>query len=137
MGFTRYMRVDKNIDIDQEEYLGALKDIRKIIEASPIPLAGWEGEEGTEPEFDDRISFNGVGGDSCETCSFPLLADQLDDFNFVKTRERPYDLIVSACYARISECNGITVNSDGDYSEGIAFAEKVLGRTLNCANIAS
>ena len=55
------------------------------------------------------------------------------DFEFCKTNQKEYDIVVVAALARLAEVPGMEVTSDGnsdDWDEGIALASKVLGRAL-------
>ena len=124
MGYTHYWdnnihAISKVIDWNQ-----AIKDCKKIIKASPVPL------EEVECNI-HNIVFNGAGEDAHDT----FLVSYEGENSFCKTAIKPYDLIVVAILTRLAEINGFDVSSDGetdDWNEGIAFASKVLKRELKC-----
>jgi len=104
--FTRYWRVRR--DTDPERLAEAGLETARIIEASAVPLANWEGEPGTEPEIDldtGKVFFNGVGEEEDAYESFywppdlnhPSRDDPLWTFGFCKTGRLPYDEVVAAC----------------------------------------
>ena len=132
MGYTHYWRAE---NVNNTKYQAALTDIEKIVkEASKtIPLARWDGKEGTSPLFNDGISFNGVEDNGCETFSIPKKSSELKGFDFCKTRNRPYDVVVTASLTRLAEVENIHVSSDGDEAEwedGVTMASEILGRKL-------
>ena len=110
-----------------------------------IQLGDVSGTPGTEPEVhfsdaeDSFIHFNGIGPKSCE--SFLITINQEWDeymdknappFNFCKTKELPYDLIVMAILGACSViAPGIyTLKSDSNADEwkpALELAAKVLG----------
>ena len=99
-----------------------------LIEASPIPIAGWDGDVGILPEFlKDRISFNGVGEDAHETF---VLTPKETGFTFCKTARKPYDTLVVAilCLADLTFPGLLSISSDGDsgdWEEGLLLARLV------------
>lgn len=73
---------------------------------------------------------NGVKDDGHETF---LITPNPCEFEFCKTAEKPYDLIVTAILCVFAEHGkaNVSVSSDGrepDWQSGIAFASKTLGR---------
>lgn len=145
MGYTHYWRF--GAFIGEKEYKKALQEIRKLVKASPIPLANGMGDEGTKPEVGATVSFNGVGEDAHETFLLrkdPILvatkpdrypSEEFSRFNFCKTAQKPYDVVVVACLCVLQERLGksIEVSSDGDaeeWEDGRVLAEKVLGRSV-------
>lgn len=130
MGYTHYW--GKAGEVDEAAYAAALKDIAKIVKNQAKILAGPFGEEGTLPKTTGGISFNGIGDASHETFSLPKTAKQLDR-DFCKTNRKPYDNVVVAALARLSEVAGIKVGSDGsaeEWKDGVALASKILGREV-------
>lgn len=139
MGYTHYWRLAK-ISQHSTRFEACAKDMRKIIEAAPqlgITLCGPSGDASMPVEFetDDEgrpfIAINGKGADSHESFHWP----PTEDFDFCKTAEKPYDVIVVACLAVAAEIFGteIDVTSDGDrkdWADGVRFAEHVLGRDI-------
>jgi hypothetical protein len=64
-----------------------------------VPLAGWDGTGA--PEFaETEFSLNGADPDDYETFS---LGTEATDFDFCKTGERPYDIVVTAIITRAAE----------------------------------
>ncbi len=116
----------------------ALEDIRQIVEKSPVPLAGGDGNG--KPQFEEGlVLFNGVNDDGHETFAFPTASDHRRDeddiFSFCKTAYKPYDVVVVACLAAAKDRLGdnIKVSSDGDrpdWDEGVALASEALGREI-------
>ena len=146
MGYTHYWEF--GAFVGEKEYKQALSEIRKLIKASPVPLANRMGTPGTKPALGATVSFNGVGPeDDYET--FILRADPIletvredryprETLNrkyFCKTAYKPYDGVVVACLCVLQERlgKGVEVSSDGDagdWEEGRSFAEQVLGRPI-------
>jgi hypothetical protein len=70
MGYTHYWYVRR--DADGGAWRQALVEVAKIVEASPVPLAWWDGTG--QPEIGEGgVRFNGLGEQAHET--FVLLAD--------------------------------------------------------------
>jgi len=92
---------------------------RQILDGSTVPLADWDGTG--EPEVsDERISFNGVGDDSHESC---VINREETGFSFCKTARKPYDPIVGAVYLAFQAIHGGSIlESDGDM-DGAEWAE--------------
>ena len=153
MGYTHYWYLNKQSEevkevngINGSQFGRATIDIGKIIDASRVLLAGWDGNG--EPEVNvDKVSFNGIGDDGHETFVFQRFGTQKDrqsplspedaykDFAFCKTAQKPYDIIVVACLAVADQVigDGIEVSTDGDvddWDKGVAFASRVLGRDV-------
>lgn len=132
MGYTHYW--SKKSDVDEKQYAAALKDIAKIVTTQKIAkLGNGLGDQGTKPKTTGGIEFNGIDSDSHETFSLPAKASQISDFEFCKTAEKPYDIVVVAVLARLSEVAGIHVSSDGnadDWTAGVQLASKILGRQI-------
>lgn len=86
MGYTHYWTPGTH------DSLGlVVNDTRKILAATTVPLAGWDGTG--EPEVTkERISLNGADPDDCET--FMLVPN--GEWDFCKTAHRPYDEVVTA-----------------------------------------
>jgi hypothetical protein len=108
MGYTNYLRQPKAFT--DEQWKSFVHDVRTVLEHSPVPLAGWNGEG--EPDFEeDFISFNGVGEDAHETCRIDKRAV---DFSFCKTNQKPYDRMVVSIYKIAQQHNpSIRLSSDG------------------------
>ena len=72
------------------------------------------------------IRFNGKGEEGHET--FMLTPDS-QEFNFCKTAQKPYDIVVVAILCLLAHhTSGVTVSSDGgisDWTDGLALAQRV------------
>jgi hypothetical protein len=122
MGYTHYIRQYR--DLTDEEWATFTDCARIIFETSSVPLASWDGT-GEPMISDDRVSFNGVGSDGCETCAINRTMRELFDyevksgetsvFDFCKTRRRPYDVIVRSIYRLAFDVapDAFSLSSDG------------------------
>jgi hypothetical protein len=134
--FTRYWRV--RTDTDPEKLVEVAREMAKIIEASTVPLANFEGEPGTKPQIDlakGMVFFNGVGvddeGDAYESfywppdLNYPSRRDPQWTFGFCKTGRLPYDEVVSACLLAAKAALGeqIEISSDGGDPYGPRWGE--------------
>jgi hypothetical protein len=131
MGYTHYWTFKKQPD--QEAYNKALEDCREIVKATPVPL---------ELQLDESgVFFNGVGENAHETFILSPVPNldsrtpELRGFNFCKTAQKPYDIVVTACLCVLKARLGdsVSVSSDGDpeeWEEGRLFANEVLGRVF-------
>lgn len=137
MGYTHYWKVSKPIPLKAWELI--CDDAERIIAASPVPLA-WEYDEPKKsPEVKRKnadggaalIRFNGVEDDGHETFFFEQAAT---NFSFCKTAAKPYDVVVCALLAAITDrAPMVKVSSDGvlnEWQEGLDLAKKALGREL-------
>jgi hypothetical protein len=141
MGYTHYYRIDNQGD--QQVWSAAVLQAAKLLRDAPVPLANAYGEVGTDPEFNDKgVYFNGVEPNECETLVIPTVLSTLtaqpweEDkqrvFHFCKTREEPYDLVVTAVLATLAHYAPaiIDVSSDGDapdWESGVQYARTKLG----------
>ena len=131
MGYTHYQTIEKKVNLTK--YKSALTDIRKLIKASPIDLGDYCGDKKGGAELLPDINFNGIDDLSHE--NFMLTKKPLVDFNFCKTAQKPYDLIVTACLAVLKDKLGaqVEVKSDGnksDWVDGTKYANNVLNREI-------
>ncbi len=110
MGYTHYLKQPKKFTDKQWDTF--VKSAKQIFKTTDIPLGNAAGDEKTKPVINvDRISFNGVGDDSHETCT---VYREDTDFEFCKTAQKPYDEVVVAIYKAAREANpSIVLNSDG------------------------
>lgn len=126
MGYTHYWTFEgpttgKKMD-------KAIADCNKIANASPVPLGNGHGED--EPVLrKGKCLFNGVGDDSHE--GFGL---EMGDtgFEFCKTAQKPYDVVVTACLIALQYHlgAGVKLGSDGsndEWQDGAALCHEVLG----------
>lgn len=124
MGYTHYWSVLRLADdtVFDMRFAEAVEDIRALMKHNQehlrIPVASWNGEEGTEPEITaDSIAFNGVGENSHE--SF-VVESKSSPFEFCKTNRKPYDLLVCVSLLMLAERLGpkrFKFQSDGSWGE--------------------
>ena len=125
MGYTHYWR--KQGEIEQSKYEAGLAACRELIAKSPVALE--------DRSKNGNISINGVEPEDCEDLYLPAKASDLQSFDFCKTRQHPYDTIVTACLAVMRDAigPGFYVGSDGDavdWVPGLQFATEVIGREI-------
>ena len=129
MGYTHYWTFKKNAN--HNDYRTALKDCRKIIKRSPIPLGNAYGKK--TPLLNCGIALNGVGEDNHESFILPRT---LGTDDFCKTDRKPYDVIVTACLCILYTYmkDSIAIQSDGDPHEwepGRHLAQIILQREID------
>jgi hypothetical protein len=131
MGHTHYW--GWGAFVNEQDYKNALKDCRKIIRNSPVPLAGGDGTG--KPKLRNGFQFNGAGDEMSEDLRMPLEPDR-DAWPFCKTNQREYDSVVVACLIAMQDRlgrNAFELTSDGDaheWEDGKRLAEIVLKREL-------
>ena len=147
MGYTHYFRRQK--ELERKAFQELVADVRKLIKASAkvepcVLLADGRGIVGSVPQVNlEAIVFNGMdyseqGGQdgSHETLYIPRVEDKKATpkellFNFCKTAQKDYDLVVVATLIALKKHFPETeVSSDGDQKDweaGIAFCQEVLG----------
>lgn len=116
MGYTHYWRANR--EFTDKEWHRICQDFRYCLAGMPNGIRIDDQEGGPAIVDGEKIWFNGAGDEGCET--FALLRAPRD-FQFCKTRRKPYDLMVQACLliAR-HHSTAITVTSDGDNDEWAA-----------------
>ena len=111
MGYTHYW--ENNKDINTESWTKIINDFKKVLNVigDSIKLDGcFKGKEVFISE--EEICFNGVAEESCETFH---IHREPTDFEFCKTRAKPYDLAVCSCLLITAHhCKSFTFSSDGD-----------------------
>ena len=73
-----------------------------------------------------RILINGVGDSGYETFYLP---QDIPEFDFCKTAQKPYDIVVVAILTLAHHLLGVNVSSDGyksDWTSGVALLNRVL-----------
>lgn len=127
MGYTHYVRRHHGHEIPQDAWVEFLKDLLKLAAAyGPCELA-----------IDlNEICINGlVEKEQCEPLVIPRIEND-DGFSFCKTHAYPYDRLVVAALALISErCPELQVSSDGtaqDWQPDLDWASGVLERPVLC-----
>lgn len=141
MGYTHYWTFNKpkkgKARLTEKKYQSAVKDCAKLIRAHYIANGGLSGYSAhTEAGKYDGILFNGEGSDAHEDFSLrATYKENLDSFgdgfNFCKTAQKPYDVVVVACLLILEHHLGdlIEVSSDGyldDWYEGRNMVRRYL-----------
>mgnify|MGYP000097155649 CR=1 FL=1 len=123
MGYTHYFR---NAKATPE----VVADAHKIIGATTVELAGWNGEGEPVVNNEDGISLNGseARGEAHEDFTIGL---QPEFFGFCKTGgdDVPYDEVVTAILVSVHMNRAGEISSDGtfeEWSKGIALYEKAV-----------
>jgi len=116
MGYTHYWKVSK--DIPETTWKLIARDARKVMHESSSILSSERGEKVVNAS---KIHFEGIGENAHET--FLLLRTQVD-FDFCKTAQKPYDVVVCAVLAIAFEHapDYIKPSSDGkceDWQAGV------------------
>lgn len=129
MGYTHYWTLTR--DMTEDEIGTIAEDVRAIVAASGVPVAGPLGTG--EPEYGpDEIALNGADPDDYET--FGLSRHK--GWAFCKTRgDLPYDVVVTAALLAAKDRLGdaIRLSSDGepaDWHDGRMLVAKALGRIV-------
>ena len=140
MGFKKPSKIKGNAAKTEALYQRAVKDCQRII------LHYYKENKGTESSLSGYsahsklgqyggININGKGDQGHETFILREHFSQNEGFNFCKTSQKPYDVVVTACLSVLSYHLGdlIEVSSDGlghDWFDGLNLAEKVLKRKI-------
>jgi hypothetical protein len=116
MGYTRYYTIKNNLDETKfKEYSKICKEVCEYLQKEyDYNLVNYEGVEGTQPEFTDKlISFNGEEDLSHESFSISTMGS---GFDFTKTARKPYDSSVLACLYLAKKIfkDSIDISSDGE-----------------------
>jgi hypothetical protein len=128
MGYTHYWDIRR--PLTPTEMTDIANDVRAIVDASGVPIAGWDGYG--EPEYGkDRIALNGANPDGHET--FAISAK--GGWDCCKTRQDAYDIVVTASLLALKDMLGIDIalSSDGDPADwipGHTLAERALDRKI-------
>jgi hypothetical protein len=133
MGYTHYWNVTRNLT--DAEIAGIAADVRAIVAVAPCPIAGWDGNGA--PEYGEngprgvRIALNGYRLERCES----FIITPYKGWTFCKTRELPYDVVVTASLLAAKDRLGdaIHVESDGDpddWEAGYLLAVTATGRSI-------
>lgn len=115
MGYTHYWR---HADIDAATFDRLAADAKSLAELSGVAIRGWDGERDAD-WTDGEISINGDAGKGEDFETFQFGPD-VCTFEFCKTGERPYDIVVTAillrAYALLPD-GDMSISSDGDWSD--------------------
>ncbi len=137
MGYTHYWTFKGQrgqTSQNEKKYQTAILKCAKVVRSYSETFGGLSGFSAhCAPKQYGGLNFNGserVG--QCETFVLREHMSQNEAFNFCKTRQYPYDTVVTACLIILKHCLGdaIEVGSDGDDSEwadGLTLARQVLG----------
>lgn len=130
MGYTHYYQ--RSLDSNDPELYDKVRkgfiELVKMAELNGITVADAFGEKAGAWQADgERIAFNGLGEESCETFSFYQIVppqphwreNEKTYFDFTKTNYRPYDALVCATLILIKDVYGsqIEVSSDGGWED--------------------
>lgn len=130
IGYTHYWQPTTRIEPSDFARLSALAaEVASNIWATKedLELAYEYDEPEKDPAFEeDLIRFNGVGSEGHETF---LLTPSMTGFQFCKTAQKDYDVVVTAVLCLYAFLTGTAVTSDGTYEdwiEGLRYAQEVL-----------
>ena len=126
IGYTHYWR--RNKDISPETWAKIKDDVSYILNHQMNRGLSDIGDPDECMITDDVIRFNGRGDDGHETflvtrlCPVPASysSDKTQSFDFCKTNQKPYDVLVTAALLKILEHTGgegFHVNSDGQFAD--------------------
>jgi hypothetical protein len=138
MGYTHYWSFKQSprgqAEKTEQSYLKAVKDCHKVIIAYSKANGGLSGYSAhTKLGKYGGIKVNGSGDNAHEDFSLREHYSQNleESFNFCKTAEKPYDVVVVACLIVLAyRLKGlVNVSSNGrqaDWTEGLKLAQRVL-----------
>lgn len=128
MGYTVYYPQQRAFtDEEWQQICGRVEQIFVHAQSQGIELVDSMGEPGTVPEVSHtEIAFNGSGDDAHE--SFYLPKTPSGDFNFTKTAEKPYDVVVKAVLIIVEHIapGALDLSCDGpasDWDEAREYVE--------------
>lgn len=96
-------------------------------------------DDEAKPEInDEHIWLNGVGDEGHET--FYITKDKMDGFNFCKTAQKPYDMVVGLILLSAHQIapDALDISSDGDWNDHeewkpiVSAYEKMRGLGISC-----
>ena len=131
MGYTHYWTIKR--PLTKKVWRAIMSDTRKLLAATVLPLAAEFNTPDEKPIVSaELIRFNGIGAEGHETF---MLSRHKVEFEFCKTNQKPYDVIVCAVLIVAAHHAGkaIDVSSDGDamdWAAALGFARQVLGAEL-------
>lgn len=136
MGYTHYFPQSR--PFSDMEWSQITKAFHKLYQSEdcqgliqPEFDCGWKDFFTHESNKGEAIYFNGVGDEACETFGIEKSPEDLGDFDFCKTNQRPYDLMVTAM---LIVCAGyaegaLNIRSDGtaeEWQPAVDLVTKVL-----------
>ena len=136
MGYTSYYRFEKTSEKAsdvEKKYQKAIKEIAETViyaKHNVVNLAGVTSH--TKVGQYGGISFNGVKEEGHDDFELREHFKQNEPFNFCKTAQKEYDIVVVAALIILKHRLGanVDVSSDGewaDWVEGLELAKKVTG----------
>ncbi len=133
-GYSHYWTWKKSPESSKVQK--CIEDMKKVLAASKVPLAGAEGE-GTPSIMHNSLVFNQRGDE--ENIGEPFVFPGRTGMNFCKTNGKDYDPVVVACLLVVMDHftpEEVSIKSDGDmkggdWDEGIELYKKVLGKNPN------
>ena len=149
MGYTHYMRQSGDLEPGWDAFT---EDVRGVIDEASRGDIGVAGADGYDAAAvgDDAIILNGrrfptIDGEygDYEALVIDRRSDRVrrssrgDRFSFCKTARLPYDVVVVAVYAIVSERwpEAVEVSSDGhphEWAAGVELARRATGREVPC-----
>jgi len=134
MGYTHYWEIKKQkrtAVTDEQNYQKAIRDIHKMVlfaKENACNLAGVTAH--TKVGSYGGINFNGVKSHGHETFYLTQHFKDNEDFNFCKTAQKPYDVVVVAALIILKYHlkDRVRVTSDGeniDWQAGLKLAKHV------------
>ena len=148
MGYTHYFSTQK--ETGAATWAVLVEQAKQLAAAIPEDIKICGGFGTGAPEFtDERLWFNGdeATGQDYETMMVervitPAAWSQPDEkglvFNFCKTAQRPYDLLVCAVLIAMKQTIICSIGTDGDeadWKDAIAFYNRVMGRKVTFKNL--
>jgi hypothetical protein len=133
MGLTHNWQ--RGTELAADAFARAVEDCRKVVAATGVPVAGFNGSG--QPIFDrDKIIFNGAKGAGCEP--FEIHQTEFDRrgrkvfWSFCKTEYAPYDVAVKAALIALKHHLGddIKITSDAkdtDWDDARKICQQTLG----------
>jgi hypothetical protein len=127
LGYTHYFPQQRAFT--DSEWQAITKFANSLFEHKKDLVADGRGDLDTEPLVNDEyISFNGIEDLSYETFSISKLHDT--EYNFCKTNQKPYDVVVTALLTHIKKVapDALSISSDGDeadWAEGVELENTV------------
>ena len=131
MGYSHYFSRNLTASNNAEAYNKFRNGVEQIIAQATregIEIADGQGQTlGGWDASETRVSFNGLDDQAHETFSFDAVCPEQKSYNtqspmyfdFCKTAEKPYDVVVTASLLLLKDCYGdaVDISSDGYWSE--------------------
>lgn len=120
MGYSHYFTVTKPVPAEAWDQI--LDAVNNIVSKTDVPTVDGRGRDEDDCTTERIIHLNGLEDDGYET--FFIDPDDTS-FNFCKTFQRPYDIVVVAILCTIQDICGecFDIKSDGDAADWVAGSE--------------